>query len=145
MVAQVNQGTINRLRASVSFISHPELNITPPFLGKEMISLNPQGDVTHIIPTATGVVTSPEPYQVMEFSAHVLRTNGLGDRFKKQLENISTLGDATIRSDASGFSDYALTNVSIKSVDPIKMNGEDAGWLVHFAGAYQINGSLYNL
>ena len=83
MATPVNQGTINRLRGTISFTDHPELNITPAFMGKDMITITPQGDITHIIPTATGIVTSPEPYQVFEFSAHVLRTNALGDRFKK--------------------------------------------------------------
>lgn len=145
MATPVNLGTVNRLRASISFKNFPDLNITPEFLGKEMITISPQGDVVHNIPAATGVVTSPEPYQVIEFSAHVLRTNGLGDRFKKQIEKLATLGDAVIRSDASGFSDYEVTNSSVKSVDPIKMNGEEAGWMIHFQGAYQINASLYDL
>lgn len=145
MATPVNQGTINRLRATISFTDHPELNITPAFMGKDMITITPQGDITHIIPTATGIVTSPEPYQVFEFSAHVLRTNALGDRFKKQWEKISTLGNAVIRSDSSVFSDYQVTNVSIKSVDAIKQNGEDAGVVIHFTGAYQVNGDLYAL
>ena len=81
----------------------------------------------------------------MEFSAHVLRTNGLGDRFKKQMEDLATLGDAVIRSDSTSMSDYNLTNTSIKSVDPIKQNGEEAAWMIHFQGAYQINAALYNL
>ena len=145
MATPVNQGTINRLRATISFPDHPELNITPAYLAKDMITITQTGEVTHPIPTATGIVTSPEPYQIMEFSAHVLRTNGLGDRFKKQIENLSTLGDAVIRSAASGFSDYNITNTSIKSVDAIKENGEDAGWMIHFQGAYAINGSLYGV
>ncbi len=145
MATPVNQGTINRLRGSISFVDLPDLNITPAFLGKEMITITPQGDVTHAIPSATGLVTSPEPYQIVEFSAHVLRTNGLGERFKKRIEKLSTLGDCVIRSDASGFSDYNITNASIKSVDPIKMNGEEAGVVIHFQGAYQVNGDLYNV
>lgn len=145
MATPVVQGNINRLRASISFPDHPELNITPAYLGKEMFSLALQGEATHPIPTATGIVNSPEPYQIAEFTAHVLRTNGLGDRFKKQKEKNSILGDSVIRSDTSAFSDYNLTNCSIKSVDPIKFNGEDAGWMIHFQGAYQINSDLYNV
>lgn len=145
MATPVTQGTLNRLRATVSFPDHPELNITPSFLGKDMITVAPQGDVTHIIPTATGLVTSPEPYQIVEISAHVLRTNGLGDRFKKQQENLSTLGNATIRFDATTFSDMAITNTSIKSVDAIKVDGMEAGWVIHIQGAYLINASLYSL
>lgn len=144
-MAAINQGTINRLRGSVSFVDLPDLNVTPAYLGKEMISVNPQGEITHQIPSATGVVTSPEPYQIVEAAIHVLRTNGLGERFKKRWEKLSTLGDAVIRSDSSEFSDYNLTNVSIKSVDPIKQNGEDAGVMIHLQGAYQVNADLYNV
>lgn len=144
MVAQVNQGTLNRLRVSISFRDHPELNITPPFLGKEMITWSPQGELTKAIPAATGVVTSPEPYQIVEFSAEILKTNGLGDRFKSQWELLSTLGDAVIRGDASTFGDVQVYNTSIKSVDPVKSNGDQAVIVVHMQGAYPINSSLFN-
>lgn len=145
MVATVNQGTINRLRGSISFPDHPELAITPAFLGKEMITVSLQGEAVHQIPTATGVATSPEPYMVAEFSAQILRTNGLGERFKKQMEKLATLGDAVVRSDSTAMSDYDFSNTSIKGVDPIKQNGEEVGWMVHFQGAYQVNSDLYNV
>ncbi|HET8689768.1 MAG TPA: hypothetical protein VFM18_24450, partial [Methanosarcina sp.] len=121
------------------------LNVTASFLGKEGITLTPQGDVTHIIPTLTGLVTSPEPYQIMEVTIHLVRSMSLADRFKKQIENLSTLGNSVARSDATTMSDYPLTNTSIKSVDAIKMNGEDAGWMIHLQGVYIINQSLYNV
>ncbi len=145
MATPVTQGTLNRLRATISFTDHPELNITPSFLGRDMVTVAPQGDVTHIIPTATGLVTSPEPYQIVEISAHILRTNGLGDRYKKQLENLSTIGNCTVRFDVVGFSDMPLTNASIKSVDAIKADGTEAGWVIHIQAAYIINQALYSL
>lgn len=144
-MTQVIQGTINRLRGSIGFADVPDLNIVAAYMGKEMITISPQGDVTGVIPSATGIVTSPEPYQIVEFSAHVLRTNGLGDRFKKRMELNSVLGDAVVRQDTAAMSDYRFSNVSIKSVDPIKLNGEDAGWMIHFVGSYQINSALYDV
>lgn len=145
MATPVIQGTINRLRASVSIPSNSNLNVTPAYLGKDMISIIPQGDITHAIPTATGYVTSPEPYQMVEVHIHVLRTNGLGDLYKKQIENLSTIGDFVVRSDTAPFSDYNISNGSIKSTNEIKYNGDDAGWLIVLQGAYQVNSALYNV
>jgi len=143
MAVPVNQGTINRLRSGYSFVDHPELNVTAAFLGKDGITLTPQGDVTHVIPTLTGLVNSPEPYQIMEVTIHLVRSMALADRFKKQIENLSTVGDSIARSDSTAMSDYQLSNTSIKSVDAIKQNGEDAGWMIHLQAVYLINSSLY--
>ena len=140
-----NQGTINRYRGSISFPDHPELNIVPNSMGKEMITITFQGEIVHAIPTATGLVTSPEPYQIVEFSADVLRSIGIGDLFKKRIEKLGTMGDAVIRSDASTMSDYNFFNTSIKSVDPVKQDGSTATQTIHFQGYYPINQDLYNV
>jgi len=130
---------------TVSFTDHPELNVLPSFMGKEMITWSPQGELTKRIPAATGVVNSPEPYQEVEFSIEVLKTTGLGDRYKKQWELYSVLGDSVIRGDASEMSDIPVYNVSIKNVDAVKMNGDQATITVHFQGYYPVNSSLYNV
>ncbi len=141
----VPQGTVNRLRGSVSFPAFSGLNVTPAYLGKDMITITFTGDIVHAIPTATGYVTSPEPFQMVEVMIHILRTNGLGAAYKSQIETLATVGDFVVRSDVTTMPDYNFTNGSIKSADPIKQNGEEAGWNIHLQAAYQINASLYNL
>ncbi len=145
MATPVQQGTLNRLRGSVSFPANSSLNVVPAYLAKDMISITFVGEVTHAIPTATGYVTSPEPYQMVEVGIHVLRTNGLGDIYKKQIELLSTVGDFVVRSDTLAFSDYNISDGSIKSVEQLKYNGEDAGWMIHLQGSYAINSSLYGV
>lgn len=138
-------GTINRLRASVAFQDHPELNILPSYLGKEMITWSPQGDQTKVLPAAVGTVNSPEPYQLVEFSAQILKTNGLGERFKAQWELYTVLGDCVLRGDSSGMGDFPVYNTSIKGVDAVKHDGSQESITVHFQGFYPINSSLYNV
>ena len=59
---QIAQGTLNRARGSVVVADSPELNVTAPYLGREGISTNFEGDTTARIHTLTGVVNSPEIY-----------------------------------------------------------------------------------
>jgi hypothetical protein len=144
-MATINAGVINRLRGSISFVDHPELNIVAANLGKDMISITEQGEDTHAIPTATSIVNSPEPYKIVEFSAQIVRSQDLANRYKLQKEKFSVVGNAIIRPDTPSLSDYNLVNASIKGVDSIKMNGEDVGYYIHFQAAYPINSDLYTL
>jgi hypothetical protein len=145
MAAALSQNVISKVRGSASFVDYPELNIIAANLGKNMITITEQGDDTHAIPTATTVVNSPEPYKIVEFSADIVRSQDLANRFKLQKEKFSVLGDATLRTDAAGYSDYKLTQVSIKGIDAIKMNGEEVGNTIHFQGVYAINSDLFTL
>ena len=51
----VPQGFLNRVRGAVSVTDVPALNITASYLGKDAISMRPDGPATDIIPTLTGI------------------------------------------------------------------------------------------
>ena len=140
----VPQGTLNRLRASIVFTDYTGLNITASYLGKEGVNMTFDGVATTSIDTMVGVVQSPEPYQKVTFSAHLLKTQALADAFKSQLESTTLLGDATIRPDAVSLNPYQISNVAINNVSPLKFDGTDAGWNIMFTGIYYINSSLWN-
>lgn len=147
MATQIPQGTLNRLKASMTLNSFPGLNITPEYLGKEMITLTPTGDITSFIPTTTGAVTSPEPYQFYTISAHLLKTQALAPAYKSQLESNSLLGDITVWLDVQtgqGVASYSFNNCAIKGVGAIKIDGMDAGWMVEIGGYYTVNASLFD-
>jgi len=141
----IAQGTLNRLRGSLVITDHSSLNVTAPYLGKEGIGLSLEGDATGILPTMTGTVTSPEPYQICSVSVNLLKTNGLAARYKAQMEDNSVLGDITVIPDTSSLPNYPLRNCAIQSVQPLKLNGEDAGFTVNITGYYVINNSLWDL
>lgn len=141
---QIAQGTLNRLRASVTVANIPALNVTAPFLGREGISLNPEGPVTTMIPTQTGFVASPEPFQQVTVTMHLLRTQGLSALYKEKVETNSFLGDVVIRPDSVTLPDYSLSNCSIVAVRELGMNGSDAGYVVSISGIYHINNDLWS-
>ena len=141
----VSQGTLNRLRASVIWNSFPPLNITAPFLGEEAIRLAFEGESTVFINTMTGAVTSPEPYLVVNLSAHLLKSQPLSDLYKQQMESSALLGDGTVRPDTTTLSPYPLVNCAIQNVRELNFNGKDAGYAVSIKGYYVINSALWNL
>jgi hypothetical protein len=141
----IPQGTLNRLRGSVNFANLPALNVTAPYLVKDGIAISLDGDATTVLPTMTGVVTSPEPYMLATVTINVLKTNGLAASFKAQMEDTTIVGDMVVTPDTSSLPTYSITNSSIESVREMKFNGEDAGWTITLKGAYLINNSLWSL
>ncbi len=143
----VRQGTLNRLKVSLVFADFPELNITPSFLGKEMIRIAFDGKITTFVPTTAGAVTSPEPYQKVMVTAHLLKTQALAPLFKAKLEANSLLGDCTVWPDVQtgdGLPNYAFTNCAIEDIRELGFDGMDAGFAVSIGGYYIINSDLWN-
>lgn len=140
---QVVQGTLNRLLASVVYATYPELNVTSPYLDKSAISLSFDGDTSQLLPTLTGAVTSPEPYMFGTATIHILRTQALGDAYKKQIETSTTMGSVTIIPDSTALSSFQLNNCVLSSIQEVAFDGNTAGLVVRLRGVYSINASLF--
>lgn len=138
-----SQGSLNRLRGSVGVVNFPLLNVTASFLGKEGIGLALQGETTTYIPTMVGAVTSPDPYQMVQLSIHLLKTQFVSNAYKQQMETLSLIGNLIVKTDSAALGDYNLINCAIQSVEGLKFNGEDAGFMVSVGGYYNINSSLW--
>lgn len=141
----VDQGTLNRLRATVLWNDFPQLNVTAPFLGEEAIGLALEGETTTFINTMTGAVTSPEPYQVVGLTIHLLKTQQLADLYKVKMETDAKLGAGIVRPDSKTLSPYPIVNCAIQSVRELRFGGRDAGFMVTVKGYYNINSSLWDL
>lgn len=140
----ITQGTLNRLQASVTWPDYPALNVTASYLGKEGVRLALDGNSTTFLPTMTGAVTSPEPYQMLTLTINLLKTQGLAGQYKNQMETLSLLGNGTVRPDTTSLPSYSIVNAAIESVRELNFSGEDAGFAVTIRGYYLINSSLYN-
>jgi hypothetical protein len=139
----VPQGTLNRLRASFVLSALPALNVTASYLGEEMVRLSFGGGGTTRINTATGQVTSPEPYIPALVRINLLKTQALANAWKAQMELTTLLGDCTIRPDAATLGPYQLSNCSMQDVEPLDFNGKAAGWIITVGGTYYINNNLW--
>lgn len=139
----VDQGVLNRLRASVIWNDFPELNVTASYLGDEAIRLALEGEATTFVNTMTGAVTSPEPYQAVSLTMALLKTQGLGDLYKRKMERSTLLGQGTVRPDASPLSPYSLFNCAIGNVRELSFGGRDPGYVVTVKGYYIINSDMW--
>ncbi len=143
----VPQGVLNRLVASINWNNFPELNITPPYLTKEAIRLALDGETTHYVPTATGAVTSPEPYMMITATAHLIKPQPLAAAYKAQMETNSLLGDGVIRPDVAasqgGLTPFDVANCSIQAVRELNFDGSDGGFVITLRGYWIINSELW--
>lgn len=143
---RVPQGNLNRLRASIIWIDNPTFNITPSFLGAEGISISFEGSAAGGIPTMTGIVNSPEPFQSIMVRANLLKTQALAQAYEERRLTNVLMGDGTLRPDVSsgGLGVYALQNMRIDNIGELRMNGSDAGYQITFGGYYIINSALWD-
>ena len=141
----VPQGTLNRIRGAIIIPDQPQLNVTAPFLGKGGISLGFEGESVQFHPTMTGAVTAPEPYVMVSVTVNLLKSQPLANVYEAQRQTLSTIGDITIKPDASTLPNYLILNSAIESVRELAFNGEDAGYVVMLKGYYLTNNNLFNL
>lgn len=140
----VSQGSLNKIRASVTWPSFPNLNVIASYLSKEGIRLTLQGESVLYLPTMTGAVTSQEPYMMIECTLNLLKSQALANQYKQQMELNALLGDGTIRPDATPLSPYSITNCAIKGIRELDFSGEHAVFAVQIGGYYLVNSSLFN-
>ena len=141
----VSQGYLNRLRASITVASFSALDVTAPYLGKEAIRVAFEGDASMLIPTQTGAVASGEPYQLVSITANLLMSQALSAAYKAQFETNSYLGEITVTPTSSQLPNYSFSNVVLRNVRELNLNGEDPGFVVSMHGVYYINSNLWNL
>lgn len=140
----IAQGSLNKVRASVTWPSFTTLNVTAPYLGKAGIRLTLQGESTLYLPTMTGAVTSQEPYMMIEMVINLIKPQALANLYKQQMETNSLIGDGSVRPDATALGVYQLTNCAIKGVRELDFSGEHEGFAVTIGGYYLTNSSLFS-
>lgn len=141
----VDQGTLNRVRATVTIPDNTGLNVTPSYLGPNGVSVATEGEATRNLPTMAGTVTSPEPYQMVTITIQLLRSQALANTYEQRRQTLSTVGSIRVTTDSAPLADYTYQNCSIANVAPMTFNGGDPGYVVTLHGYYPINSSLWTI
>lgn len=139
----IQQGTLNRLRTSVVLPNFTNLNVTAGYMGKSMARLAFEGDFGELIPTATGGVTSPEPYVMASLTIALLRTQALASQWLSQVGLLSVVGPVTSYSDTTAWDPITLDQCIVRGLDPGAYDGTDPIVRVTLRGIYYINNSLW--
>lgn len=138
-------GVLNRVRASIKFSDHPELNVSASYLAKEGVELVFQGNMTDFLPAMTGAVQSPQPYMIMQAKVHLVRSQALATQYKTQWETNTAIGDAKVYSDSSTFGDFEVLNTAITNVQDMSFAGGQPGVAITITGTYYINSEMWDL
>ena len=147
MATYVAQGTLNRLKAAVVLPKNSSLNITSAYMGKSFVTVTFDHDFDNLIPTATGAVTSPEPYVLTTVTIGILRTQALSGAWLAQAQNLSDIGSVSIFPDTStsSFPEIDLSGCIIKHIDPGAFDGTDPVVKLTLGGTFYVNNSLWTL
>lgn len=141
----VQQGTLNRLRCSVVVPSETTLNITSSYMGSSFASVSFSEPFAELIGTATGAVTSPEPYVFGTISVGVLKTQALAAQWVSQAQTESAIGQVTIYPDSASYPATTLDNCVIQSIEPAAFDGKDPVVRVTLRGVYYLNSDLWSV
>jgi len=139
------QGTLNRLKSSVTVPGISALNITSSYMSKQFVSIAFDGEIANAIPTATGIVTSPEPYVMATITVGILRTQPLAAAWKLQAETLASIGNVSVFPDTAAYPEYDLVNCVIQHIEPAAFDGVDPVVRVVIRGAYYVNNALWAL
>ena len=141
----IQQGTLNRVRCSVVVPGFTNLNITSSYMSKSFARLTYEGNFSDLIGTATGGVSSPEPYVFASLTVGILRTQALANQWRQQSELLSNVGDITVYSDSAAWDPIPLANAQIQNLDPGAFDGTDPTVRLVLRGIYYVNSALWNL
>jgi hypothetical protein len=136
-------GVLNRLRASVIFTDHPELNVTSNFLTTEGIRLALEGNATDLLPAMVSLVSSPAPYLAASITMSIVRSSTLASLYKFQFEDTTLMGLGTIIPDTDVLNPYIINNVCLESVREMAFAGMEAAMVVTARGYYNINTGFF--
>ncbi len=137
------QGNLNRLYTNVIVPNFPGLNVTASFMSKGQAHLTFEGIFDNQIPTATGIVNSPEPFVMADIAINLLRSQPLANLWIAQAQSQVIIGPVTLYSDSTAFGALTVTQCAIQAVDPGPFDGTDPTIKVTVKGVYYINNSMW--
>ncbi|HEJ7884096.1 MULTISPECIES: hypothetical protein [Serratia] len=141
----ISAGTLNRVRASVKYTDHSELNVSASYLAKEGVEITFQGNIVESLQAMTGVVQSPQPYLLSQVKIHLLRSQALATLYKKQWEKNGLVGGIRLYTDSNTFGEFDLSNVAITSVGDMTFAGGEPGVVITLTGTYYVNSDMWEL
>jgi hypothetical protein len=147
----VAQGSLNRLKAAVIFTVDPSgnnlnaLNILASNLGTEGIRLAFDDVATDLIPTMTGMVTSPRPYQGVTLTAAIVKSTSshLANNFRRQFQLATLLGTITVYPDTPQIDPFILYNMTLETVREMAFAGTEAVMIITMRGYYPVNNNYF--
>ena len=137
------QGNLNRVSTHLVVANFPGLSVTASFMGKSQVKVTLDSPFVQQLPTATGIVNSPEPFVMGHMTVALLRSQSLANAWISQAQVQATLGTVVIYPDSSTFSPIEVLNCSITDFDPGAFDGADPVVSVTVSGTFPVNSTMW--
>lgn len=134
---------MNRAATGLVVLSDPTLNIGIDDLGEDMITFSPQGNVTEMLPVATGLISSPNPYLAMTISFVLNKNSPVCQRWLNKIQTDSYLGNIVGSPDATSLAKIVVQGASIMTQEQAVYNGKTPGIGFTVQGIEPINTDLF--
>lgn len=139
----VTQGTLNRLRASIVVPSYSNLNASSSNMGKNFTTVEFDGDFALLLETATGAISSPEPYVMANVTVDLLRTQAVSGAWLAQGQTQSEIGNVQIHPDTTAFPVITINDTIIRNVHPGEYDGQNPVVRLDLRGVFYLNNNLW--
>lgn len=147
----VDQGNLNRLRAQVVFAqitsNGQPLTITSPYLGTEGIRLALDSNATDLLPTMTGMVSSPAPYQSCTLTIAIVKSaKALANQLMQLMQMQSTIiGNVTVYPDVPTdvLQPFNLLNMALETVREMNFAGTEPVIVFTMRGYLMVNQGFF--
>ncbi len=143
LAPQTQQGNLNKVSVHVVVASFPALQVNASFMGKSQVKVTLDSPFVQQIPTATGIVNSPEPYVMGHMTIALLRSQSLANSWIEQAQKQATLGTVQIFSDSTVFDSLTVLNCSITDFDPGAFDGADPVVSMTISGSFPVNSTMW--
>jgi hypothetical protein len=151
MTAFVDQGQLNRLSAQVVFATVQSngqpLTIPSAYLGTEGIRLALDSNATDLLPTMTGMVSSPAPYQSCTLTMAIVKSAAaLANQLMQMMQKGSTIiGNVTVYPDVPPniLQPFNLMNMALETVREMNFAGTEPVIVFTMRGYMQVNQGFF--
>jgi hypothetical protein len=151
MTAFVDQGQLNRLSAQVVFATVSQngqpLTITSSYLGTEGIRLALDSNATDLLPTMTGMVSSPAPYQSCTLTMAIVKSAAaLANQLLQMIQmGSSIIGNVTVYPDVPPniLQPFNLKNMALETVREMNFAGTEPVIVFTMRGYLQVNQGFF--
>jgi hypothetical protein len=143
LAPNTQQGNLNKVATHLVVASFPALSVNASFMGKSMVKVTLDSPFVQQLPTATGIVNSPEPYVMGHMTFSLLRSQTLANAWITQAQIQSTIGTVQIFSDSTVFSAITVLNCSITDFDPGPYDGSNPDVPITVSGSFPVNSTMW--
>lgn len=144
------QGNLNRIRANIVIGANNQLSVSSDQLGREGIRLSFNSMATDLLPTMSGMVSSPRPYQECTLTISIVKSMPVADLYKNQFTASTLLGQITVYPDTSDASNasavlspFILNNMALENVAEMSFAGDAPTLNVTMKGYYNVNQGFF--